>query len=424
LYIICCAGFSSCTDSDFNVVTHDIASIYHQDLIVEERAIRDESIQFWENKLNDNKSNIVYLKKLASLYAERFRVRGEITDLKSSNEILESLADDYPEDVSILHQMAANLISMHQFKDAELYIQKALAVGENKYASTLLQIDIMLEIGLFEEAREVLEALNDKGRFDEQIRWVKLLDAEGDLDHAIEMMEAALHSARSMNNPELITWSLSNLADMYGHQGQIQKSYNTHLKALSNDPSAIHSIKAIGWIAYSHDKDLEKAKSIWSGLYELDHSPALELLLAEIYEFQGDARMAKKLRDHAEDRIKNAEYGNMYGSQIIELTLSKRPDIAHKIATKDLSQRQHPTSYSYMALTESQKGNHQKAETLIKNHVLNRTSEPMAIYNAAVVLQQAQNEKLAKELFTDCIDASFELGPSISKDVQKRLGSL
>lgn len=411
----------ACTENNPTIVQTEFDLGSYEEAMDKKIESVDKRLEFWNQKLQSNPGNTIYLQKVAALQAQKFKTTKSIELLDSSDEILASLHKRNPSDVGVIHSSIANAISRHAFQDALNLAREAIYIGEKKDQSKLLLVDVLIEQGLFIEARELLEGFPYPERFDNQIRWVKLFDAEGDLDTAVQTMEAALANANEMNQLELIVWSLGNLADMYGHQGRIEKSYSTYLQALAYDPADSHSLKGIGWIMYSHDKELEKAKNFYTDLYKVLPDPALEILLAEISEMQGDVASSITLRNKLTQEFSKASYGNMYGAFLINEYFKDQPAKSLDIAEKDIAQREHPMSYAYLALAELGQGNSNEAEKLILEKVIGHTEEPMALYLTGFILDETGNESPALHYLEAANEASYELGPLIQRDIIARL---
>jgi tetratricopeptide (TPR) repeat protein len=381
-------------------------------------------LDFWQKKLDSSPENSVFLKKKAAILSQEFRKTNNIGSLLESTEILRDLNKRFPDDVAVLHALTKNSITRHAFSEASDYVEQAIDLGEKEYSSRLMLVDVLLENGEFAEARYVLENLGPRRGFDEQIRWVKLYDAEGDLDTAVETMELALQNAIDMNKTSLIVWSLSNLGDMYGHQGEVKKSYESYLRALEIDPTDSHSKKGIGWIAFSHDNDFGKAESIWKELRAQTNDPELDLLLADLAEMKNEESERQKYTDTFISRVGKKEYGNMYGSYLIGLMDGDKQDEGLALAKADLEQRSHPMTFCHYAEALHQAGRTDEAIEILNKHVLGFTEEPDAYFIAGTIFHDAQQVDQAGSLLKEALAASYELGPNATRDIRDRLNSI
>ncbi|MFK7772889.1 MAG: tetratricopeptide repeat protein [Saprospiraceae bacterium] len=410
----------------FEINATDYESYLSAKWLDEEVTKLDQQFEFWENKLTAAPTNQVYQQKIAALSAAKFKLTGQIKYLHQSDNLYGKLHRRFPSNVSYLHALTTNSISKHAFKAAEKYIYKAYETGEKKFISTLLMTDVNLERGSFELATLNLKNIASKRHFDYYIREMKMSDQTGDLDQAIIYMEEALVLAKDSKNKTLINWSLSNLGDMYGHQGEIKKSYQTFLQALENNPADLHSLKGIAWIAYSHDKNTTEAKRILNFLKEVHPVPDYDLLLAEIAAFEGEEALAKEYTDQFVDAASQPTYGKMYNTYLCEIYGNQKDKIAEvmKMAEAEVEERPHPVSYSLKAWAYLLQGENQKALSMIDEHVVGQTEEPNAIFRVGTIYKANRKKYQAKKYLSEAQDAAFELGPVAALEIGKSLAQI
>ena len=414
-YFSCTSEKNIVQSVDFNKY---LTTQYHQKAKIKLQS----DLNFWQTKLAKSPQNFVYQQKLAGLQTQDFKLTGNIESLRECEQILKDLHQTYPNQVGILHSLVANSISRHAFVEAEKYAALAIELGEKRYVSSLLTIDVAMERGDLELAKNTLEILGNKSQFDFLIREMKLYDQEGRLDLAIKNMEQAAEIAQSSGNQQLINWSLSNLGDMYGHDGQIQKSYDTFLQALSHNPTDFHSLKGIAWIAFSYDKNVDKAKRILNFLKEVHPIPDYDLLLAEIAHFEDDNTLAAKYEQQFLEEATRTDYGNMYKRYIA--LLNKKPNHTLQIAEAEVVERPHPMAYELLAWSYLQNGEKVAALETLENHVLEKTEEPDALFHAGLILKENGKNWAAKEYLEAALEAEFELGPVAAAEIRGHLAVL
>lgn len=377
---------------------------------------------FWENKLASAPNNYVYQKKIASLLARQFKITGEVKALHQSDSLLHLINQRIPNQVGVLHSLATNAITQHQFREAEEYLQAALAIGEKQFISTLLLTDVQLERGQRMAAQQNLKQIASAQHFDYLIRAMKYEDEVDNLGGAIQYMEKAAIKAEKAGNTSILNWAYSNLADMYGHAGRINKSYQTYLKALTYNPADLHSLKGIAWIAFSHDRNPTEAKRILMMLKQLHPIPDYDLLLAEIATYEQAPEQANAYEQAFVTQASQPAYGKMYQTYLAELDAQSKQ--ASAIAKAEVADRPHPVIYDLLAWTEFQNGHTKKAIDLINRHVLEQTGEPIAAYHAGIVFMADGQYQEAKKYLKQAQGAAFELGPVISQKVNQALQEL
>lgn len=382
-------------------------------------------IVFWEQKLQAAPGNFVYQEKLAGLYASGFKLSGDINQLCRSDSLLQAINNRLPGRVGVLQSLAANAITRHAFREAEGYIREAYGIGENRFSSSLILADVALERGNRLEATLLLDGIASGAHFDYLIREAKLHDQSDELDKAVRSMEKAAGLARASGAPSAINWALSNLADMYGHQGKVKKAYETYLQALRLNPADLHSLRGIAWIAFSHDRNTEEAKRIVRFLQSIHLIPDYGLFLAEIAAYEQDTATERRYKEQFLRKASAQAYGNMYKSYVCQLK-SEGGEAAKalEIAAEEIGERPHPMSYHLLAWAAFRNGSPQRALDILEQHVIGQTGEPEALYHAGVILKETGRKEAARAHLQAAREASFELGPVVAAEIQGYLDQL
>lgn len=196
-----------------------------------------EQVPFWKSRLQKDTGNFVDMLELASCHLHLFKLRGTVSDLRQGDSLLKRSSDKLAnKDPEILFALSQNSITQHKFRDADFFNEIAGEAGGDIYTTRLLEFDAKMELGEMMIASGKIETLKDKSTFDYLIRKSKLEDQKGNIDAAIELMEQAFEKIKTRKK-SLYCWALSNLADMYGHAGRVEESYQAYLKVLQKDSS-------------------------------------------------------------------------------------------------------------------------------------------------------------------------------------------
>ena len=257
--------FTSCKEETEQTITNqkDYAGFLNPNSPNKSKTEATESFNFWNNKFTEAPNQFPYLSKLASSQNALFGATGDINNLKKAEEYLLQLNEKTKfSKPSNLQSLAHNYISQHRFQEALELLLKAESIGDNLQASQKMLFDVYLELGESEKAGAYLEKFKNFSDFDYLLRLAKWSDHNSDLDSAIKYMEKATAIAESSNLKSAKIWSYTNLADFYGHSGQINKAYNYFLKSLELDPDNSYAKKGIAWIIFSHEKNTKEAKKI------------------------------------------------------------------------------------------------------------------------------------------------------------------
>lgn len=416
-------AFFSCSNAKQSKITDK--NDYDKYLISQvntSKILAEKELDFWQDKLQKQPSQYPYLGKIASANTMLFTSVGNIEYLVNAEKILQELNRTTNfENSGSLRALARNYISQHKFKEALILVKKAESIGENLKATQKMLFDIHLELGNYKEAEAYLSKVKSFSDFDYLIRASKWNDHIGDLPTAIQYMEKATKIAESSNNKGLKVWAYSNLADFYGHNNQVQKSYEFYLKTLALDPNNSYAKKGIAWIVYSYEKDADEALRIIDIIQKEHPSPDYYLLKAEIAEFNNDKVGKNKNLNLYLSVVENKLFGDMYNQYNAKLLIEElgKNDEAYSIIQKEIHNRPTPQSYDLLAWFYYQNKEYKKALELMNTHVVDKTFEPEAQYHLAEIYKANGYNDKAIALKNELLESAFELGPIMTDKIRK-----
>ena len=407
-------------DNDVTFATNpeDYTSFLQADPIKSYAAALEEK-EFWSKRLGSDSTGVGDLGPLAGAYSKLFETSGAIQHLKDAEQVYKKaitvaaikIQDGYK------RALAKNYITQHRFKDAITLLEESYAGISNKHATELLLFDCYLEVGAYSKALQLLKKIENINQFDYLIRISKWSDHQGDLSAAIGYMEKALTIANSRKNLALQIWTNTNIADYYGHQGDIKASYNHYLKTLALQPDHAYAKKGLAWILYSKEHNITQASVLIDHLLKNHNLPDYYLLKAEMARYQGDSVLSEEYMQQFFTLANNPLYGDMYNAHKIRALVKTDPYKALQLAQKEVDNRTTPQSYQLLALAQLASNQKQEALATITNFVVGKTSEPMALlYSAQVYKANGMLDKVTA-LKTALLPASYELGPEIYKQV-------
>ncbi len=407
-------------DKDVAFATNpiDYTSFLQADPIKSYAAALEEK-EFWSKRLGSDSTGVGDLGPLAGAYSKLFETRGDIQYLKDAEQVYKKaitvaaikIQDGYK------RALAKNYITQHRFKDAIILLEESYAGISNKHATELLLFDSYLEVGAYSKALQFLKKIENINQFDYLIRISKWSDHQGDLSAAIRYMQKALVIANSRKNLALQIWANSNIADYYGHQGDIKASYNHYLKTLALQPDNAYAKKGIAWILYSKEYNTAQASELIDHLLANHNLPDYYLLKAEMASYQGDSVLSEEYMQQFFTLANNPLYGDMYNTHKIMALVKTDPYKALQLARKEVDNRTTPQSYQLLALAQLASNLKQEALATITSFVAGKTSDPMALLHSAQVYKANGMLDKVTALKTTLLPARYELGPEVFKQV-------
>jgi tetratricopeptide (TPR) repeat protein len=385
----------------------------------------DAELTFWTQRLQKNPEDIVSELKIAKLYSSRYHYSGNISEVKKSDSIYKKANLLQSKTGSgVYRSLAANCVTQHRFKQAQLYLDSALAMGDDKILSLQQQFDVALELGDVALAKGILYKTGGKNDFSYLIRKAKYNDhAEGNLDEAITTMEKALDKIIELDNKELYCWAKTNLGDMYSHANLYSDAYRCYTDVLKKDDHYYHALKGIAWLSFSHDKDTEAAKKILTWLQQHHPVPDYELMLSQISAYENDTAAEMMHTNNFIAEVQRPEYGDMYNKYLFYLYSDKlnNPDMAMKIAQTEVNNRPTGESYNFLCWAYYKKGDMARALQTAKQYVESKCFEPDAVYHLGVLYKAAGNAAKANQYLTHASESGFELGPWYAEQIRTAL---
>ncbi|NIJ44053.1 putative Zn-dependent protease [Wenyingzhuangia heitensis] len=409
----------SCSKNSNNVVQLKDIKTYLRVQPDKELIKTQKNIAFWSRKLEATPSQFPYKVQLAGLENQLFSKTGSIEHLKNAEYfLLDAINKTGHKNSGYLRALAKNYISQHQFKKALDLLQKAEVNGDKKQETIKMLFDVNLELGNDETAEAYLRKIENKRSFDYLIRIAKWQDHIGHLDATISYMEEALAVVTEKEYKGLELWCITNLADYYGHYGDIQKSYEYYLKALELNPHNYYSLKKIAWISFSNDRNIQEAKAILSFLDKNYQGVDVDLLVYEIALYENN--QVENSYNSYWSQVQNSAYGDMYNAYNFDIFVhQKKYEQAYQIALKEVENRPTVSSYSMLALALTYVDKPLVGLEIINTKNVLKSYEPLVLLRVAKVYELNGKADKVAPIKQELLGAYFELGPVKIMEVQK-----
>jgi len=413
--------FTACSNKGQVVVSPSDYEQFMTETTSEKEGQLKETLDFWNAKIESDSIQLTALSSTAQLYSQLFKHTNSIKYLKRAEKCLLKAFDvSAIKKESFAMALAQNYITQHRFKEAKeilLSYESMTSVNTLQY----ILFDINMELGNYAEAEINLNNFKNPSDFNYLIRVAKYSDYKGDLATTIRYMEKALKKAESANNQSLLVWAYTNLGDYYGHDGRIKDSYDSYLKTLEIAPDNVYAKKGIAWILYSFEKKPNKALALLESATKGRRAPDHYLLMSEFAKSLQDDEQSKKYRAAYQNLIANTDYGVMYDNHNAFVLIDdyNNPGKGKELAEKEVINRPTPGSYALLAYATLKAGNEEEALDIVNEYVVDKTYEPTAQLIVAKIYKANYLNEKANILKKELIGATFELGPSYEKEIQK-----
>ena len=420
IFISFLAIISSCNKNKGPVTdTKFVDSLLSNYKMSEAQIINEKDIIFWKNKLDKAPVGFLEAQQYAGNLVARFHLYGDINDLKTADSILHWLNQQYKEqDAGPLRTLAGYAILQHRFKEAYDYVQKALALGSERYASELLNFDAAFELGQDQLAKNILSRIKATNEYGYFFRLSKYKHLVGELDSSIAAMKKATELAG--NSIGLRQTAISNTGDLYMHAADPANANKLYMQSIRLDASDLHSLMGIGWIALVHDRQDSLAEKIFKFVQTKTKSPEVLLKLAQVAEQRADSISEKKYADEFVHIVTDTVYGNMYNKYLIDLYSGflHEPAKAVAIAERELTNRVSPQTYSWYVWSLYKNNQQQKALELYDKYVSGKPLEGLELYYMGKMMKGIGKGYNAEQYFKVAYKNRYDLSPAKQKDLE------
>jgi tetratricopeptide (TPR) repeat protein len=377
-------------------------------------------IEFWSKRLRPDSSGVGDLGPLAGAYTSLFNATGDASYLENAETLYRKAMTISANNKDIYARgLARTYISQHRFKEALAVLQQSYKGVSSKRATEFMLFDVLMELGKYEEAETFLKKLQNTSDYNYLIRKAKWSDHLGDMANAINYLESAKDIAESRDSKGLKIWTYSNLADFYGHDGRIKDAYRNYLKTLELQPDNVYAKKGIAWITYVYERDSAEAARILDSVMVNHKAPDYYLMLADMAENDENYTLSDQYTNKFVELARSKSYAAMYNTYLIEILAENNPEVALGLAETEVNNRPAPETYSLLAYACLKTKDKERALKIIDSEVRYKTFDPMADYFAAEVYKANGRMKEVKELKKNLKEAAFELGPVLSKKIEK-----
>jgi len=378
--------------------------------------------QFWKNRIDPANHGLVNELKYASGLVNHFKLNGNIAHLIMADSILHAadMAFNQKESGPKL-AMVRNSILQHRFKEADSLLQQAKVIGIKNYESASMGFDVAFELGHYGLAEFGLKKMADQTDYGYQFRKAKLAHYKGQLDTAI----AAMHRASQLaaGNIYLKQAALSNEADLYLHNGDMQQANDLYVQSIRLHAADLHSITQLGWITLQHDQNDSLAEKIFRFVQSKTKAPDVLFKLAQVAEARGDSLQQKKWANEFVSIVTTTAYGNMYNKYLLDLYtgILHEPAKAEAIAARELLNRTTPQTYAWYVWALHCNNNAAAAEKVYQQQVSGKPLEGLELYWMGKYMQSQNKGFTAKQFFKAAYKNRYDLGPSMVNDLNKAL---
>ena len=383
--------------------------------------INDE-MSFWKDRTNGKAADLINSVKYANTLIGQFQLTGNVNLIKQSDSILFEVSKNYNhKEASIFLSLCNHYILQHRFNEADSLFKIADKLGLKNYSKLSTAFDVQFELGLYQLAKKSITQLNQLNDFGYQFRISKLMHYKGNLDSSIAAMKVATQLTN--HNETLLQNTLSNLADLYLHNNDVNNAHKNYKTCLINNAADLHSLMGIGWLALVHDKNDSLARVIFEFATKKTLLPDPLFKLVAVAQQTKDSLLELQYAKKFEQEATKQLYGKMYSKYLIQLytQILQQPQQAVELARNEIINRATPQTYSWLVFALA--NNHQlnEANKIYTEFVEGKPLEGLELYWMGKYMLANNKKYNAKQYFKEAAKNKYDLLPRIVMDIEQQL---
>lgn len=349
----------------------------------------DRAIAQLQTRLKAVPDDFAAYSQLGLAYLQKARETGDPTWYQKAEgalrKTLAGQADDYIANAA----MGALELARHQFASAGQWGERARQINPDRAYAFGVMADAQIELGQYADAVTTLQTMvNLRPDAASYSRISYLRELHGDLDGAIEMMQAAVDAGGA--NTENTAWFRTQLGHLYFNTGDLARAEIEYQRTLELAPDYVHALAGLGRVRFAQGKT-DEAIARLARAAQIMPLPEFVITLGEMYEVTGDQARAQE-----QYRLVRA-IQQLYASNGVDLDLEIALFNAdHGIdRTKTLEQARggyarRPSIYAadVLAWALYRVGQYEEAQKYSDEALRLGTRDALKLYHAGLIAQQ------------------------------------
>lgn len=385
----------------------------------EERSA-DQKILQLEGEIARRPEAVALHNRLAWAYLQKGRETGDAAYFTRAERLLEKApAASDPEGLGLRAWIA---LFRHEFKEAALWAEKAIAARPNAFFQYGILSDAFLEMGddakAVAYAQKMIDLKPDQGSYS---RAAHLRSLHGDPEGAILLWKSAIRAGASF--PENTAWCQAELGELYFNIGKIGEAEAAYRASLETFPGYHRGLAGLGKIRTAQRRPEEAVRFYQEAIDRIPY-PIYFASLGDLYMEMGKEEAAQKAYrrveqiarlDQPNQRLYDRDLALFYadhGRQLGE---------AVRIAERELERRRDVYTYDILGWVYYKSGRYPEAARAMKEAMRLGTEDPRILFHAGMVARAAGREKEARRLLTRALTLNPAFHPLYAPSARKAL---
>jgi tetratricopeptide (TPR) repeat protein len=371
------------------------------------------NIAFYEQRVKSDPQGAIAMAGLADWYLQRSRETGDVADaLRAEKMARRSLELRKRRNTSAYHALANSMMTQHRFSDALAVVNECQRMTGVDVPSSRFKIDILLELGRYEEATKALAAIpnHEEGTGDLTLR-ARFYQLNGQPEDAIWLLTtAAANIDKNIDLPrENIAWFHTKLGNAHAAIGRVGAAEKEYLTAISIFPKSYKAMEGMANL-YGDRRQWKEAIAWAKRSTDIMPAPDVFALMGDAHTALGNPLEAKKCYARIDSILKKSAAGDHTEDRHLAMYLADHDlklDEALKMACSEIKLRKDIYAYDTLAWVSYKCGLLKEADAAMTKALARHTRDASMYYHAAMIARGRGDEAACKRL----IDVSAAINP-------------
>ena len=385
------------------------------------------AVDYYREKIEKDPDVIQNYVELAQIFLQEARISGDHHEyIKDALTLIEEALSRQPQNFEVMVTKASIQMTLHQFKQAKVLIEKAIKLNDFNASAYGILCDANVELGFYDEAVKACDKmLSIRPDLRSYSRASYIREIHGEKQAAIDAMLLAANSG--VTGQENRAWALHNLAKMLLEQGKLDSSKFIFEGILEERPNYPYALSGLAQI-YGVKRDYKKSVELIEKSYRYVQDHGFLEQLADYYQVMGNKTkeeefIEKALFEFAEHERDGWNVNHEFAVFCLKHNINLKESLER--ARKDYKFR--PTNIDALniyAWALHKNGKSKDAVKYIEQAMRLNTNRGIMLYHAGMIHNSVGEKNLSEKYLRLALKENPSLFPLYIDNTNKILASL
>jgi tetratricopeptide (TPR) repeat protein len=353
---------------------------------------------------------------------QQVRETGDVSLYARAGSLFDEALAREPQHLDALVGQGVLALALHDFQGALAWADQAWAINLYRAETLGVMVDAQVELGQYEEAVQTLQKMVDlRPDLHSYSRVSYVRELYGDVDGAIEAMQAAVQAARPGSEQWL--WTLTHLGHLHFNRGELTEASSIYGQVLAARADYPYALAGMARVEAAQGNTAE-AIVLYEQISKRLPLPEFIIALGELYETTDQPEEARQQYELVEVMQQlNAAAGMNVDLELALFAASHGTDPAMAVDQARTAYAQRPTIYAADALAWAlyQQGDYEEAWRYSQEALRLGTRDALLHFHAGMIAQQRGDTAAAQTHLQTALQINPDFSPLYAPIAQEQL---